>query len=424
MLRALGARDRRAIDPKRSRSRGLCSFGDRRYNGEVITEAATEQRCPQCLEVRAWPSTFLGVRGKPVRWCTECRAHYKGWGTKTEEEKRVARNARRKDFADAGAFRVRWVARTLNEKTGPIPLTLTERGSCPPACSLKGAGCYAEEHMFLRYHWERTVELGLFWDEFLEKVEALPEGTLWRHNEAGDLPGKGNAIARPALRALALANAGRRGFTFTHKPLTPENAAAIREAVALGFAINLSADSIEQADALVAANVAPVSVVLPTTWPSRAVRSPAGNQIVVCPAQTSNGVTCKTCRLCAAPDRKAIVGFRAHGLRQAMVTELVRTRRGDDLVAHLPKHVPPPRGRPPRLRPPPSFEPRPGDGPLSAVLRAVRPDPRAPSPVRHVSEALAGDARRERERRAANAVADARLRIAALLERGRAAVAG
>jgi len=35
----------------------------------------------------------------------------------------------------------------------------------------------------------------------------------------------------------------------------------------------------------------------------------------VCPAQTREDVTCASCGLCAIPDRRVIIGFRAHGTR-------------------------------------------------------------------------------------------------------------
>jgi len=71
---------------------------------------------------------------------------------------------------------------------------------------------------------------------------------LWRHNEAGDLPGEGDDIDVPKLRALVQANRGKRGFTYTHKPVldNPQNAVAIKCANQNGFTVNLSADSIEE----------------------------------------------------------------------------------------------------------------------------------------------------------------------------------
>ena len=391
-----------------------------------MTSAAggEKTRCPQCLEWQH-PREFLGVRRKPVRWCRACRAHYKGWGTKTEAEKEAARASRRRTFSAAGAFRVRWVARSTNAKTGPIPITLTERGSCPDSCSLKNRGCYAEEHNFMRYHWERTSELGLWWDEFLDRVEALPPGQVWRHNEAGDLPGEGDRIAPGALFALAEANAGRRGFTFSHKPLSPPNAAAIRRAVALGFAINLSADSLPEADRLAAAGVAPVSVVLPADWGDRAWKTPGGRTVVVCPAQTTRGMTCERCRLCAVLDRKSIVGFRAHGKRASLVTEIVRARRpGDPAPGARPAAAPAAGGQRVRAVPLPASSPGPARARgLPAVLRDARGAGGAARPPRvdaHVPEVRdAGAARREE--RAAAAVAAARARVADLLARGRGA---
>lgn len=45
-----------------------------------------------------------------------------------------------------------------NVKTGPIPVTTTSADSCPPTCSFKGNGCYAESGP-LALHW-RAVSSG------------------------------------------------------------------------------------------------------------------------------------------------------------------------------------------------------------------------------------------------------------------------
>lgn len=44
----------------------------------------------------------------------------------------------------------------------------------------------------------------------------------------------------------------------------------------------------------------------------RWLRTPAGRHVVLCPAE-SHGLNCVSCQLCAQPQRKAVVGFRAHG---------------------------------------------------------------------------------------------------------------
>src|SRR5262249_10840153 len=113
-----------------------------------------------------------------------------------------------------------------NIKTGPIPVTTSSSVTCPSACPLKAAGCYAK-HDRLGQLWTKlsTTAPGhkfqngaskiraINWQELIANVAALPVGTLWRHNQAGDLPGDNNAIDRTALSQLVEANAGKRGFT-------------------------------------------------------------------------------------------------------------------------------------------------------------------------------------------------------------------
>ena len=81
-----------------------------------------------------------------------------------------------------------------NTKTGPIPVSTTERRSCPPRCPHMDAGCYADGGP-LRIHWDKVPERGTSWEEFCERIAQLPAGALWRHNQAGDLPGDGTRIA-------------------------------------------------------------------------------------------------------------------------------------------------------------------------------------------------------------------------------------
>jgi hypothetical protein len=150
-------------------------------------------------------------------------------------------------------------------------------------------------------------------DTFAASIAALPDGTLWRHNQAGDLPGIGDTIDSEALRQLVKANNGKRGFTYTHKPLTPENAALIREANESGFTVNLSGNNPAHADTLADTNAGPVVTVMPSDSAPVSF-TPKGRRIVICPAQTRDNITCATCQLCARRDRSGvIVGFLAHG---------------------------------------------------------------------------------------------------------------
>jgi hypothetical protein len=203
--------------------------------------------------------------------------------------------------------------KSRNSKTGDIPVTTTSEETCPHACPLKANGCYAEAGP-LAILWRKVTahKMGMAWDAAMSEIAALPNGTLWRHNQAGDLPGIGDAIDVAALAALVKANRGKRGFTYTHKPLAGGNGGAIAAANAMGFTVNLSANNLAHADELAASNAGPVVVVLPADA-TRATVTPDGRKVAICPATISDNVTCKTCGLCAIANRKAIIGFPAHG---------------------------------------------------------------------------------------------------------------
>ena len=199
-----------------------------------------------------------------------------------------------------------------NKKTGPIPVSTSSATTCPDACPFKASGCYAKSGP-LALHWSKVTSglRGLQWTEFLDVVRSFAEGQLWRHNQAGDLPGDGDKIDGVALAQLAKANDGRRGFTYTHKPVNRTNLKAIRTANRAGFVINLSANSIQHADTLAEFGL-PVAAVVPQSSPDR-FTTPAGNKVVICPAQRVAGISCDKCRLCAKADRTFIIGFRPHG---------------------------------------------------------------------------------------------------------------
>jgi hypothetical protein len=207
-----------------------------------------------------------------------------------------------------------------NVKTGPIPVSTSAASTCPDACPLKAKGCYASSGFHLAMHWKAVSENGRGddWATFVSRISALPFGQLWRHNQAGDLPGENNQIDTDALAQLVDANAGKRGWTYTHKPVTGNgnvetcNRAAVRDANAQGFTVNLSADNLTEADELKNADCGPVVVVLPVGSPL-AMTTPAGHKVIVCPAQRPESkATCATCGLCQR-QRSVIVGFLAHG---------------------------------------------------------------------------------------------------------------
>ena len=196
-------------------------------------------------------------------------------------------------------------------------MSTTSAISCPPACPFNNAnqgGCYADSGP-LAIHWRKITAgmRGTDLDTFCEQIAALPASQLWRHNQAGDLPGTGNRINATELRKITRANRGKRGFTYTHKPITAHNAKLIRQANNAGFRINLSANNPAHADKLAQTGLAPVVTVMPIDAKPISF-TPAGRRIVLCPAQTRDNVTCESCQLCAKQDRHGvIIGFRAHG---------------------------------------------------------------------------------------------------------------
>ncbi len=208
-----------------------------------------------------------------------------------------------------------------NRKLGPIPEVYVTASTCPPSCPMFNAGCYGESGL-MREHWRNVERHGVEWSELCDFVAALPIGQLWRYAVVGDLPGVGESIDGLALMELIDANHGRKGFTFTHK----RNSAVIATSNGLGFTINLSADSLTEADELVALGIGPVVSVVPSDAPIHGNVTPVGRKVVLCPATHTEGVTCASCRMCANPNRKSIIGFPAHGLRKREVSDRARLR--------------------------------------------------------------------------------------------------
>ena len=209
-----------------------------------------------------------------------------------------------------------------NAKTGPIPVSTSSADTCPSSCPFKAQGCYAKGGP-LALHWAKVTSggRGFKWADFLSAVEALPRGQLWRHNQAGDLPGIGEYIDASALGQLTRANKGRKGWTYTHKHTTEANREAIRSANANGFTVNLSANSLAHADELASYACGPVAVVLPSDQNVNTV-TPGGRKVIICPATQRDNVTCASCGLCQR-QRGAIVGFPAHGASAKKVSALV-----------------------------------------------------------------------------------------------------
>lgn len=213
-------------------------------------------------------------------------------------------------------MQVHLTLKSANAKTGPIPVSTTERDSCPTDCAMR-AGCYAASGP-LALHWAAVSAgtRGTSWGQFVQAIAALPEGQLWRHNQAGDLPQAGGTIDAVKLGQLVAANQGRRGFTYTHHR-DRASLAWVKHANEWGFTVNLSANDLQDADTLADTGAGPVVVVLPSTQTEN-TETPAGRKVVVCPATQRDDVSCATCQLCQR-QRSTIVGFPAHGTKKRVI---------------------------------------------------------------------------------------------------------
>ena len=215
------------------------------------------------------------------------------------------------------SYNVHITMKSNNRKVGKIPVTTTSADTCPDVCPFNNAnegGCYANGGP-LAMHWAKVTrgERGGGWQELIHTVDKMKDGTLWRHNQAGDLAGDGKRLDADANDELADANTGKRGFTYTHYPVLTDkhNASVVKRMNDKGFVVNLSGNTLAHADALYDMDIAPVTTVLPAEQLTNTT-TPKGRKVVVCPAVVKDNVSCETCQLCAR-NRDAIVGFPAHG---------------------------------------------------------------------------------------------------------------
>ena len=225
--------------------------------------------------------------------------------------------------------RVTITAISGNSKTGPITTTRTERPSCPTTCAFFNAGCYATLGRE-RMQWDRLNrnETGVSWSEFLTAIRRIvPNGVLWRHNTAGDLPHNNGDIDYLALKGLINANKGKKGFTYSHHILNQHNVIALQNANGLGFTVNASCESVDDADRVMSEHNIPAVAVVNSEESRRFFTTTNGRKVITCPAALHPGkVTCATCGLCQQSDRQFVIAFPAHGASKKKVNAIVTDR--------------------------------------------------------------------------------------------------
>jgi hypothetical protein len=208
-----------------------------------------------------------------------------------------------------------------NIKTGNIPVTSSDKKTCPNTCPLKGGnGCYAENH-YTNIQWDKlsngTMKSATDFNGLLFTIKRFSIGSLWRMNEKGDLCHNDGMIDNDKLYAIVKANKNKRGFTYTHHAINAHNVAVIKKANDSGFTINLSANNADQADDYFLTGL-PVVTLLPHNA-KNVTLTKNGVKIVACPEETKNNIKCANCGLCQKTDRQYIIGFKAHGTRKNKV---------------------------------------------------------------------------------------------------------
>ena len=218
-----------------------------------------------------------------------------------------------------------FTAVSSNIKTGQIPTSTSDRATCWTGCPFYDKGCYAKSGP-QAIHWRKTSagERGYEWDAFLRLIKKLNRGQLWRHNVSGDLPVVADGVIDgDKVAQLVDANRGRKGYTYTHHPLTETNLGVIKYANAAGFTVNVSTESVEVADKVMSEHKIPAVAVVHSDKTDRFYRTESGRKVITCPATIHENVTCATCGLCQLPDREFIVALPAHGTAKKTVNEIV-----------------------------------------------------------------------------------------------------
>lgn len=233
--------------------------------------------------------------------------------------------------------------KSKNRKVGKIAVSTSPMSTCSSSCQFKNNGCYALSGP-LRCWWNRcsanTNDQVAEWNNFLSRIAMLPEGTIFRHNQAGDFVG--NTEDRRKIDgyfvnqlATVCEHRNLHGYTYTHYPVLKEdvpidkndfstlayvafvNRGMVEKGNCKNFVINLSANGPAHVDALIDSGIkAPICTLLHSTVANKKdhfVKTPKGRKIVLCPAMWNKKMTCDKCRACMNPDRKAVIGFISHG---------------------------------------------------------------------------------------------------------------
>ncbi len=209
---------------------------------------------------------------------------------------------------------VKAVEVSSNAKVGKVSVTMVSQASCDPSCKFLSSGCYAEQGlqgMHTRALNKSTGDAGKL---DLARAEARAIRGL-----TGKRPLRlhvvGDASTTQAARILGKSadeyreRFGSPVWTYTH---------AWRKVARKAWgavSVLASCETLADVRKALARGYAPALVV--SRFGSRKASVVDGVRLIPCPSQTTDAVTCETCRLCwndrALVDRNAVIVFEAHG---------------------------------------------------------------------------------------------------------------
>jgi hypothetical protein len=212
---------------------------------------------------------------------------------------------------------------TQNSKLGAVSCTSASQASCWQGCAFLNKGCYAE-HGFQAFTTKRLnaaaagpVEVAKQEAAAIDQLSGLRPLRL---HVVGDCatPTAAKLVSTAAARHQA--KAGQPVWTYTHTWRQVDRSAW------RGVSVLASCERLEELEQAQARGYAQ-ALVVKQSWGKQALQA-GPFKLIPCPAQTHEGVTCSSCKLCFRDqdlrDRRAVIVFSAHGSGAKQVREKVQ----------------------------------------------------------------------------------------------------
>lgn len=218
---------------------------------------------------------------------------------------------------------------SAGRKVGAVAVTYVAQGSCPDTCPFLHAGCYAENGFvggFITKRLNRATTgltpLELARNE-ADAIDELIGDRDLRLHIVGDSTSEDGTRLIAAAAGRYMDRGGRRVWTYTHAWRTVPREAWGR--------VSVLASCESPVDVMEARSRGYATALTVMGHPGAKRYDVGPLSILPCPEQTTEGVTCATCRLCTDDDRLRdsgmTVAFAVHGNVAAAAASLKGARR-------------------------------------------------------------------------------------------------